>query len=224
MLARLLFVTFLSLSATHVYGNDGLDEAIHDALYGKITRDELISALSRDAPETDFATLMSFLGRMSDDKTIGHILLAIWNQDRTEFPEFAWERLSTPLVRIMLAMTLARFYPENSDIFCKFIRNRLASEDPQQRAHAALALGAIGSDGEVPRLKMLAESDHPTVKIAAISALGTIGTNAACAALRDIEKNAETDSSMSGAIRSALEKCQTSPRWKSNVESRPCAH
>lgn len=223
MFARLLFVTFLSLSTTHVYGNAGIDKAIRDALYGKITRDELISTLSRDAPETDFATLMSFLGRMSDDKTIGSILLAIWNQDHTSFPEFAWERLSTPLVRIMLAMTLARFYPENSENFCEFIRTRLASEDPQQRAHAALALGAIGSDEEVPRLKMLAESDHPPVKIAAISALGTLGTNAACAALRDIEKNLGTDSLLSGAIRSALEKCQTSLHWKSNAASRPCA-
>lgn len=223
MFARLLLVTLLSLGATHVYGNAGIDEAIHDALYGKITRDELISALSRDAPETDFATLMSFLGRMSDDKTIGQILLAIWNQDRTKFPGFAWERLSMPLVRIMLAMTLARFYPEDSDNFCDFLRNRLASEDPHERAHAALALGAIGSDNEVPRLRMLAESDPPPVKIAAISALGTIGTNAACSALRDIAKNSETDSSMSDAIRLALEKCQTSSRWKSNAASRPCA-
>lgn len=78
--------------------------------------------------------------------------------------------------------------------FTRFLERELRSTDVDAREAAALAMGQSSDEAVVPMLTMTAREDQePTVREAAYTALGNIGSRAALNALTQLRENASDD-------------------------------
>ena len=141
--------------------------------------------------ETDVGSLtntMHGLYAMRWHRGVYNLLDDMWKLDKKEHPDFAWELLEKPPVRIALASTINRIKIINTDEQLEYIRNHKNDEHEFHRAQVVVALGMNGEAGDIDYIKTMAMSDNPYVAQSALSGLALMGGDKAKHALAEVWK------------------------------------
>ena len=146
--------------------------------YGQATLFEVRQALTQ-RDEMGLSNTIHALYGMRIHRGVIHILRGIWAEDRASYPEFAWEVLNKPSVRIAAASTLNRIQIVNSDEYKDYIRAHRDTKDSFVRAQAAIALGLGGDPEDLEYLFEQADGSDHYVAQSAITALSLYGGNQA---------------------------------------------
>ena len=101
---------------------------------------------------------------------IHELLVAVWEGDRASFPDLNWAVLQQPLVRIAVARALGGH--TNDPRYRAYILAVLDRASPvNDMIHALAALGAIGRDEDLERLKSLVTGSDESLAIGALTGL-----------------------------------------------------
>ena len=146
--------------------------------YGTATIFEVRQALTQ-TDEMGLSNTLHALYGMRIQRGVIHILRGIWADDRKAYPEFAWESLRKPSVRIAAASTLNRIQIVNSDDYKNYIREHRYAHDSFIRAQASIALGLGGDPEDLDYLFEQADGNDHYVAQSAITALSLYGGNQA---------------------------------------------
>jgi len=123
---------------------------------------------------------------MREDPVVAQLLSAMWRMEKTQHPNLPWDRLRSPAARVALAHTLARTDTSLAAGYVDFIRVHMDHTDPFVRAQAAVALGFVGTEADIPSLQRLAAGDSPYDSQSAIKALAIRGSEQARIALVEL--------------------------------------
>ena len=146
--------------------------------YGQATLFDVRQALTQ-RDEMGLSNTIHALYGMRIQRGVIHILRGIWDNNRQAYPEFTWELLNKPSVRIAVASTLNRIQIVNSDEYKEYIRDHRHSGQSFIRAQASIALGLGGDPEDLEYLFEQADGYDHYVAQSAITALSLYGGNRA---------------------------------------------
>lgn len=155
--------------------------------YRNLTRAQALELLSTADPSA-LANQVSALAQDRQNPVVCNLLNALW--DGTPIPdvEISPQLTSTTRVRLALASTLHQCSMTDDQSYRAYVLSVLESAGNEiDRSRAALVLGIVGGDEDVPRLRAMAQ-DHTSsaVGIGAVGGLSTLGSSAARKALEEI--------------------------------------
>lgn len=149
------------------------------------------------------------LVRYRYDKNIIGLLKDIWDEDLSSHPEFSWDLLRLPSIKVSIAFALYGLKSDNADVYMEYIRRQINEGDSEAKSTAAMSLGIIGSNADIPALqKLIIEGDITTAGSAA-SALGMLRSAESRAALEEIVQSESLDVQKKAVIQQVL----NSPIW-----------
>lgn len=132
-------------------------------------------------------------------RRVYRLLHDLWEMNREQYPNFAWESLETAPVRVALASTIFRIKSlnttNNPDLqqYKKYIRENKQNEHEFVRAQVVVALGLAGDPVDVAYIKEMASGDIHYVTQSAITALGLMNNRQASNALIELYNNYKDD-------------------------------
>jgi HEAT repeats len=170
-------------------------EALPRVPYRNLTKDQIIVLL--DESDVDaVATRISAMAQDSHNAVVCDSLRSIWAdpggmKHRLLSPELA----AAARVRVALAATLAQCDDGPEPEYYEYVHAILTgSADEMDRSSAAVALGIVGSDADVPLLLELAKDQHSgLIASQAVAGLGIMFSNAAKRALGEIAEMRSLD-------------------------------
>lgn len=160
--------------------------------YGKATLFEVKQALT----EEDVGALTNTvhaLYSMRWHRAVYHLLYQLWEPKQELYPEFAWDLISQPPVRIALASTINRIQIQNTQEYKAYIRSFKYDKHEFIVAQVVIALGLNGDPVDVPYLVEMSNSDNRYITQTSITALGLMNNEQAKQAMLELlEKYAGT--------------------------------
>lgn len=166
---------------------DGVNDALTDEQYEQLVQKiylgrawvhELRQALSEDEPH-HLTNIVHAMFAMREDRGVHNMLRRMWEKDKTQEPELAWERLSVAPVRIALASTINRIQIAGTDEYLAYIRSYKYDDSTFNRAQAVIALGLNGDLDDLDYLQSMADGDDRYVAQTAITSLALMVSNKA---------------------------------------------
>lgn len=149
------------------------------------------------------------LKRYRSDKNVIGLLKTIWDEDVSSHPEFSWDLLRSPSIKVSIAFALYGLESDNADAYMEYIRRQILEGDSEAKSTAAMSLGIIGSNADIPALqKLIIEGDITTAGSAA-SALGMLHSPESRAALEEMVQSESLDGQKKAVIQQVL----NSPVW-----------
>ena len=142
---------------------------------------------------------MHALYSMRWHRRVYRLLYDLWEMKKESYPDFAWEELEKPPVRIALASTIFRMNSLDTmnqpDLhkFKNFIREFKYDEHEFIRAQVIVSLGLAGDPEDVDYIKEMASGDNHYVTQSAITGLGLMNNKKASDALIEIYKKFKDD-------------------------------
>jgi hypothetical protein len=185
----------------------GAAQALPRVPYRNLTREQIVLLLSESDVDA-VATRISAMAQDSHNEIVCGALRSIWmNPGSGEFP-LSHETASATRVRVALAATLAQCQGGSRPEYYRFVQEALKnSADELDRASAALALGIVGTDQDVPSLLGLATNDSsPLVASNAVAGLGILRTERARQALTQVTRNQALDPDIRNLAQRYLER------------------
>lgn len=178
-------------------------QLLEKIISNKVTKADMIAGFSQHNVG-DLATIASFAVRARGNPEIVDFIRTVWRGDDKKYPSLAWQEIKQPRVRIMLAQTLGQIDEHNQEYY-DYIKSSLSADDERVRATAAIALGMVGSDKDIPTLTNLSKSSSAIISTHAIHGLGILGTEKSKQALAKLKTEMRSDSAKEAAIESALD-------------------
>ncbi len=179
---------------------DDLRQAILEA---RATPAEVREALG-DPDPMGLANTLNALYLMGNRDWVLALLHSLWRGEHGGDSDLDWDRLRQPSARVAVAHTLARLDAGTRQDCLRYIRKMLNYPEDLVQAEAAIALGFVGTDGDVPRLRELGASGRAYAAESAIKALAIRGSEEARRALLTLKAQFAADRRRSKAIRQAL--------------------
>jgi hypothetical protein len=214
--ALFLIVIF---SACQVLAASEVDSSVFDgrsqeteernaALYQRIlekkaTLDEVLESLSVSDKQALSNNINALKRYKSDEKVVG-VLKAIWHEDVSSHPGLSWGLLRTPSVRVSIAFVLHDADSANADYYMGFIKEQLRTGSVEAKSNAAMSLGIIGSNKDIPALAKLILDGDIVVAGSAASALGMLQSPESRAALEKIAQSRELDDQRKKVVQQVL--------------------
>lgn len=152
---------------------------------GTAKMDDVKAALT-DTDPASLTNTMHALYSMRWHRGVTHMLMDMWNLDKTDYPDISWDLIEKPPVRLALASTINRIQSSGTREFIDYLR---AHEDEKHEfniAQVAIGLGFQGDPADVEYLKKLASGDNHYVIQSSLTALSLMHNPAARDALEDI--------------------------------------
>jgi hypothetical protein len=161
--------------------------------HGDATLPEIRTVLSNTNDVAGLTNTMHMLYSMRLHRPIGRLLNDLWNLNKTNYPELAWEHLQKVPVRIALASTINRIQIFKAEQYKNFIREHKYDEHEFHRAQVVISLGLNGDPVDVAYIKEMAEGDNVYVSQSAITALGLMAHPQARNALMELARKYTDD-------------------------------
>lgn len=165
-------------------------------------------------------TAIEYLSKNLLDPNVFNLLNDVWHENRQKYPNFAWEQIRRPVVRLNIARLLGnaqrlqRFrgveiQSETRMEIRSYIHSHLSDQAVEVRAAAAFALGSVADSRDIEVLKRIVIQDLPIVGKNAVRSIGGFQNNEAKVALQELEKTV-ADQQLKSVIRHTLS------IWKEN--------
>ena len=115
-----------------------------------------------------------------------NIMQDMWKLDKSRYPEFSWDLISKPPVRLALASTMNRIQTSGTREYIDYLRQHKNETHEFNIAQVAIGLGFQGDPADVDYLKSLASGDNHYVIQTSLTALSLMNNPAAQKALEEI--------------------------------------
>ena len=142
--------------------------------YGTASLFDVRQALTQDN-EMGLSNTIHALYGMRVQRGVVHVLYGMWKGDREAYPEFSWDLIEKPSVKIAIASTLNRIQIVDTDEFKNYIRAQQNADDSFIRAQASIAFGLGGDPSDLDYLYTQADGEDHYVAQSAITALSLYG-------------------------------------------------
>lgn len=164
-----------------------------DITYGRATLAQVYNALSqKDAGA--LTNTVHALYNMRWHRGVYNVLNDMWANNIEKHPDFAWDLIQNPPVRIALANTINRIKIINTDEYVTYIRSFKQDEHEFHRAQVVIALGFNGETSDIEYIKSMANGSNHYVAQSAITALALMDSIQARDAMADLWKgNRDTE-------------------------------
>jgi len=156
-------------------------------IYGRATLAEVYDALTQDNAGSLTNTVHA-LYNMRWHRGVYHVINDLWANKIDKHPDFAWDLLQKPPVRIALASTINRIKIINTDKYIEYIRSYQQDEHEFHRAQVVIALGFNGETQDIDYIKSMVNGDNHYVAQSAISALSLMNSTQARDAMAELWK------------------------------------
>jgi len=144
--------------------------------------DELSSLFAQDRM-IEIVNGLNAMTVYSGDPRVLKLWQDLWDEERSERPEFSWDCLSHPMVRVSLAKLLAEVDRADSAAYRAYLRGALAHQNRHVRAAAVFALGEVGLVEDVPFLEETVLTEDVDMALQAVGALARLDSGHARDAL-----------------------------------------
>lgn len=185
------------------HGQTAPDQLLQKIISNQATKADMVAAFSTHKI-ADLSTAASFAVRARGNPEIVDFIREVWRDDSKKYPSLAWNEIKHPRVRVSLAQTLGQIDKQSPEYY-EYIKSALQSNQELVRANAALALGIVGSDRDIPTLSSLSKGQSLIVSIHAIQGLGALGTEQSREVLAKLKSEVGQSPEKQDAIQSALE-------------------
>lgn len=128
----------------------------------------------------------------------------LWDEKRSAHPDFSWDCLSHPMVRVSLATLLAEADRAEAAAYRAYLRSAMAHQNHYVRAAAVFALGEVGSDRDVSSLEEVVLTEDLDLALRTVDALARMDSDQARDALKRLRDDPRLAPETKAAIRRAL--------------------
>lgn len=173
----------------------------------RITFQQVLGRL-RDTDVDRVARAIIQMGGLHERDEVDQLLIAIWKRDRGRHPDLNWDALDTPSVRISVARVLGRWHPDEPRYHDYLHAMSGEGHDMRRRVDALVALGSLGREEDLERLRSIAISQDEMLATGALIGLMTSNKESAIRTVEEIV----ADGDLPAERRSFAGKLLTMPR------------
>ena len=174
--------------------NKNMDDIYQKVAEKRATDDEILKIFESSDPES-LSNVLGVLIMYRGNDMVLETLKSVWFEETADNPSFSWELLRSPSVKLSIASSLYTLDSENSHVYLEYVRQQMDTGNSDAKFIAALKIGIIGGNRDIPVLKKIIFEEDGFVMSGAVNGLAEIGTPESKKALEEMTESGELEQS-----------------------------